>query len=124
MGSLVFCEDDPMIRRLIEAALGNTRHHIRVAPDGKACLALIQQERPDVVFTDVSMPMMDGLQLADTIRAMPDLADVPIVVMTARVQREQMDEYVRHGASDVLAKPFTMAELRQRVEAFAGGTKE
>ncbi len=120
----MFCEDDPMIRRLIEAALGNTPHRIRVAPDGKACLALIQQERPDVVFTDVSMPMMDGLQLADTIRALPDLAGVPIVVMTARVQREHMDEYVRHGASDVLAKPFTMAELRERVAAFAVGTKK
>ena len=112
-----------MIRRLIGAALASTPHRIRIAPDGKACLALIQEDPPDVIFTDVSMPIMDGLQLADTIRAMPELAGVPIVVMTARVQREQMDEYAQHGAKDVLAKPFTMAELRERVEALAGGTK-
>ena len=112
-----------MIRRLIEAALGRTRHRIRIAPDGGACLALIQEDPPDVVFTDVSMPVMDGLQLADTIRAMPELAGVPIVVMTARVQRDQMAEYAEHGVTDVLAKPFTMAELRERVEALAGGTQ-
>ena len=123
MGYVVFCEDDPMIRRLIEAALARTPHRVRLAPDGRACLALIQEDPPDVVFTDVSMPVMDGLQLADTIRAMPELAGVPIVVMTASVEREQMDEYAEHGAIAVLAKPFTMAELRERVEALAGGTK-
>jgi len=52
-------------------------------------------------------------------RARSDLAHIPIVFMTASVQREQIDECFRHGASGHLAKPFTMAELRARVAQFS-----
>jgi CheY-like chemotaxis protein len=65
------------------------------------------------------MPEMDGFELADAMRARPDLAHIPIVFMTASVQREQIDECFRHGAAGHLAKPFTMAELRARVAQFS-----
>ena len=65
------------------------------------------------------MPEMDGFEMADAMRARPDLAHIPIVFMTASVQREQIDECFRHGASGHLAKPFTMTELRARVAQFS-----
>ncbi len=108
-----------MIRKLVHAALSSTSHEVHVAEDGKRGFALIERVRPDVVFSDVSMPEMDGFELADAMRAAPDLAHIPIVFMTASVQREQVDECFRHGAAGHLVKPFTMAELRARVAQFA-----
>ena len=108
-----------MIRKLVQAALRSTSHDLRFAEDGRACLALIAEVRPDVVFSDVSMPEMDGYQVADAVHARPDLAHVPIVFMTASLQRDQVEESFRHGAVGHLGKPFTMAEFRARIAQFA-----
>jgi CheY-like chemotaxis protein len=108
-----------MIRKLIQTALRSTTHDVHVADDGKEGLALIELVRPDVVFSDVAMPKMDGFELAEAMRARPDLAHIPIVFMTASVQRQQIDECFRHGAAGHLAKPFTMAELRARIARFS-----
>ena len=108
-----------MIRKLVQAALRSTTHDVHIAEDGKRGLDLIERLRPDVVFSDVAMPVMDGFELADAMRAMPDIAHIPIVFMTASLQREQIDECFRHGAAGHLAKPFTMAELRARVAQYS-----
>ena len=118
MSKVVFCEDDPMIRKLVQAALRLTSHEVHMAEDGKQGLDLIERLHPDVVFSDVAMPLMNGFELADAMRARPGLAHIPIVFMTASVQREQIDECFRHGGGH-LAKPFTMAELRTRVAQFS-----
>jgi len=108
-----------MIRKLVETALRSSTHDVHLAGDGKEGLELIARLRPDVVFSDVAMPQMNGFELADAIRARPDIAHIPIVFMTASVQREQIDECFRHGGAGHLAKPFTMAELRARIAQFS-----
>ena len=118
MSKVVFCEDDSIIRKLVRTAMRSTSHEVHIAENGKDGLELIDRIRPDVVFTDVAMPEMDGFELADAMRARPELAHIPIVFMTASIQREQIDECFRHGAAGHLAKPFTMAELRGRIAQF------
>lgn len=108
-----------MIRKLLQAALRSTTHDVRFAEDGVACVALVEEVRPDVVFSDVSMPEMDGFELADALHGRPHIAHIPIVFMTASVQREQIEECFRHGAAGHLGKPFTMAEFRARIAQFA-----
>jgi len=115
MAKIVFCEDDPMIRKLITAAMRDSGHDVRLAVDGEEGLALIRDMRPDLIFSDVSMPKLDGYQLGDALRASPDTAGIPLVFVTASVQRSQIVEAERHGGTGVLPKPFTMAELRKRV---------
>ena len=63
MARLVFCEDDPTIQRVIQVALRATGHEVHLAADGAAGLALIERVRPDLIFTDLSMPEMDGYRL-------------------------------------------------------------
>ena len=120
MGKIVFCEDDPMIQKLIRTAFKSSGHTIFVAADGAEGLLLIQRELPDVVFSDVSMPNLDGFQLGDALKAGAATAAIPVIFMTASVQRAQIEEALRHGAAGVLPKPFTMADLRARVDEFAG----
>lgn len=123
MSKVVFCEDDPMIQKLIRAALRTETHEVHLASSGDEGLELIRRELPDVIFTDVSMPGMDGYQLAGHLKADPRTAHIPIVFMTASVQRGERDEAARHGATEVLLKPFSMADLRARVTALAGGAR-
>lgn len=104
-----------MIQALIRAALRTAGHEVLVASDGTEGLDLIRREQPVAVFTDVSMPGIDGYQLAAQLRADPLTAHIPIVFMTASVQRSQLEEAERQGATSVLTKPFSMSELRRRV---------
>ena len=115
MAKIVFCEDDPMIQKLIRAAMRGSGHEVHLAVDGEEGLALVRRVRPDLIFSDVSMPKLDGYQLGDALKASPDTAGIPLVFVTASVQRAQVAEAERHGGAGVLPKPFTMAELRRRV---------
>jgi CheY-like chemotaxis protein len=114
---LVFCEDEATIRKVISFAMRASSHEVYMATDGIEGLALVERLVPDVVFTDVAMPGLSGYELADAIRANPILAHIPIVFVTASVQRSERDEAYRHGAAGILAKPFGPAELRAKVEA-------
>lgn len=123
MGKIVFCEDDPMIQKLVVAALRGSGHELHLASDGEEGLALIRTVRPDLIFSDVSMPRFDGYQLGDALKASPDTAPIPLVFVTASVQRSQIAEAALHGAAGVLPKPFTMAELRSKVDELMTGLK-
>jgi two-component system chemotaxis response regulator CheY len=114
--TLVFCEDDPVIQKLIRLATRTLPHVVYIVDDGQAGLETIERERPSAVFTDMSMPRLDGMQLLDIMKAREDLSSIPVVLMTASVQRGEIAEGLRRGATDVLAKPFGPAELRSKVE--------
>ncbi len=120
MARIVFCEDDPTIRKLIRLTLRGTAHDVSIADDGDAGLALIERERPDLVFTDVSMPGLDGLQLTDALRARPHLAAIPVVVISAAVQREQREEAQQRRVAGYLTKPFSPSALRALIDATIG----
>lgn len=114
MGKVVFCEDDPMIQKLIRAALRSAEHEIHIASNGREGLEIVRRELPDVVFTDVAMPELDGYGLAEQLEADPATREIPVIFMTASVQRAELEAAQVRGAG-VLAKPFSMAELRDRV---------
>ena len=115
MGRLAWVEDDPQIRKLVQAALRASPHEVHFATNGREGLELVERVRPDIVFTDVSMPEMDGLKMVDAIRANPELAKTRIVFVTASMQREQVERYTARGAAAYIAKPFSPAELRAHI---------
>lgn len=116
MAKIVFCEDEKFLQKLIRLILRSTKHEIYMASDGLEGFALIERERPDLILTDISMPRWDGFQLADAIKARPDLASIPIIFVTAFAQRADVEEGTLHGASGYLFKPFSAEELRTTVE--------
>jgi CheY-like chemotaxis protein len=114
---VLFCEDDVVIQHLIRAATRTLPYTVEVVGDGALGLAAIERERPAAVFTDLAMPGFDGLQLIDTVQSRPDLAGIPIVVMSASgLPRAELDALLRRGAADYLAKPFGPSELRAKLE--------
>jgi CheY-like chemotaxis protein len=112
MAKVVICEDDPVVLKLLLLSLRDSGHELLTAADGVTGLELIERERPDAIVTDVTMPRMNGLELADALRARPELAEIPILFLSALAQRSQRDEGYRRGATAYLTKPFRTAELR------------
>jgi CheY-like chemotaxis protein len=109
---IVVCEDDPVIMKLLQVALRDCGYELLTAPNGVLGFELIERERPDAILTDVTMPRMSGLELADAVRARPDLAQIPIIFLSASAQRTHLEEGRRHGATAYVTKPFRAAELR------------
>ncbi len=115
---LLFCEDDLSIQRLIQASLRTSEHTMLLAGDGVQGLALAEKTRPDIIFVDVHMPRMGGLELCRTLKARSEFSEIPIVVITASVQTSEIANVHSVGADMVLAKPFRPAQLKSIVEQF------
>ena len=116
MPKIVFCEDSLVAQKLIRAALKTTRHELHFALNGSEGLKLIEQVRPNIIFTDVHMDEMTGLELLAAVKAREDLSWIPVILMTASVQSSYLEEGYRNGAADHILKPFTVDELRAKVE--------
>ena len=115
MGSTVLVvEDDPHTVEVVRLYLQRDGHSVLTAPDGLSGLQLFREGRPDLVVLDLMLPGVDGLQVCRTIR---QESDVPIVMLTARVEEEDRVAGLELGADDYVTKPFSLRELAARVRA-------
>jgi len=122
MPKLVLAVDDEAhVRRLVQINLQRVGYRVETASDGEQALASIQAERPDLVITDVMMPKLDGFELLRRIKADPDTADIPVIMLTARSRDEDIFEGERSGAAAYLPKPFSPPTLTSAVAEVLGG---
>jgi CheY-like chemotaxis protein len=123
LARIVFCEDEEQIRKLIEVAMRATPHAIELAVNGREGLEAIEREAPELIVTDLAMPEMGGFALADAVHARPALKHIPIIFVTASVQRGDVARFGEHGAAGYLAKPFSPRALREKIdELITGGS--
>lgn len=108
-------EDEPNIRELLIYNLKQNGYEVLEAEDGAAGLAMIREEKPDLVLLDLMLPRLGGLELCRELREGGDLT--PIIMLTAK--NEEIDKVLglEFGADDYLAKPFAVRELMARVKA-------
>jgi signal transduction histidine kinase/DNA-binding response OmpR family regulator len=106
------------VRRLLAAYC-----EVEAVPDGQAAIEAILKRPPDLVLSDVMMPRLDGLGLLRSIRSDPALADLPVVLLSARAEEETKLEGLSTGADDYLVKPFNARELLARIGANLNLTK-
>ena len=117
MAKIVVADDDADIRDLVVFKLQHSGHDIVAVGDGAAAVAACQLEIPDLVILDVMMPGMSGLEACRAMRADPALADVPVILLTARAQEADIENGFSIGADDYVVKPFSPRELASRVDA-------
>jgi CheY-like chemotaxis protein len=110
-------EDESYLCDLIADVLEAEGHHPRLAGNGREALDLLRDFTPDLILLDLMMPVMDGWEVMSTLRADPDLAHIPVVIITAiyDLKRTQTET----GASAVLTKPFDIDQLAQVVDIYA-----
>ncbi|HEU4535736.1 MAG TPA: ATP-binding protein, partial [Polyangiaceae bacterium] len=113
---LLLAEDNPEMRAYVTELLG-ARFEVLVASNGAQALEAARAYRPDVIVSDVMMPVMDGLELARRLKADEELAPTPLILLTARAGEGAAVSGLEGGADDYVTKPFHPAELRARVEA-------
>ncbi|MCR6031657.1 response regulator [Nocardioides sp. zg-579] len=114
---ILVADDDVDIRELVEFKLSTLGHDIVAVADGAAAVAACQAQRPDLAVLDVMMPGFSGLDAIRVIRADPALADLPVILLTARAQESDVETGFDSGADDYITKPFSPRELASRVEA-------
>lgn len=112
--SILIVDDEPVIRDILEALL--LGYQLFFATNGPEALRIAAECSPDIILLDVMMPDMDGFTVCQKLRANPQLADVPIVLVTALDDRDSRLRGIEAGADDFLSKPFDRAELRARVQ--------
>jgi CheY-like chemotaxis protein len=124
MARIVFCEDEEQIRKLIGAAMSSTTHTIEITKNGREGLVAIERIVPDLIVTDLTMPEMDGFALAAAVRSHPALRHIPIMFVTASVQRDEVERFEERGASAHLTKPFSPRALREMIDELVGAAPE
>ena len=118
--TVLVVEDDPGILRQIAFNLEAHGYNVETAMTGLQALKLLMHHRPDLLITDVMMPEMDGNELVSSVRADADLADLPVIMLTARSQDEDMMQGYHSGTDLYLTKPFNPAELVTFVKRILG----
>jgi two-component system, OmpR family, alkaline phosphatase synthesis response regulator PhoP len=104
-------DDENNIRRLVEVNLLRAGYRVSTACDGQEALEKIRDERPDMVILDVMMPHVDGFTVLRRLKADPETADIPILMLTAKAQDMDIFEGWKSGADMYLTKPFNPLDL-------------
>lgn len=113
-------EDDPSVRGLLDTLLTAEGYAVATASDGLAGLVKASAQRPSLILLDVMMPDLGGIRVLEELREDPSLADVPVIVVTGRVDTvESLQALLGDGM--VFAKPFVVADLLHRVAEITGG---
>lgn len=112
--TILVVDDDNGLRELIRINLEHEGYGVIQAANGVQCLNSVRELRPDMVILDVMMPEMDGLEACVKVR---EFSQVPILMLTAKVQSEDVITGLDRGADDYLLKPFNMDELSARIRA-------
>ena len=115
---LLLAEDEETLGGLVSEYLAAQGFEVEWAKNGQEALELYLSAKPNLLILDIMMPRMDGLEVAKKVRM--DNAQVPIIFLTAKSQSKDVVEGFKAGANDYLKKPFSMEELKVRIEALLG----
>lgn len=115
MALILVVDDEASLAEMVCDALNISGHTAVAANDGAAALAIVREQRPALVITDVNMPKIDGFELLDRLRKSGN--ETPVIVLTARTDKQDLTTGFRSGADDYLVKPFVLQELILRVNA-------
>lgn len=115
MSTVLIVDDNPSARETLVAMLEGEGYDLQLAKDGIQALRMLKQIQPDLILLDVMMPALDGFEVCRRIRATPQLAEVPIILLTALDDRDSLLRGLESGADDFLSKPPDRRELVARV---------
>jgi response regulator RpfG family c-di-GMP phosphodiesterase len=114
---LILVVDDSLtIRKMVQKGLEETGFQVVAAENGQAALNILEACRPDLILSDIDMPVMNGVDLCKSIQTLGDLAAIPFIIMSANNDRSMMRRSLEWGAAAYLVKPFNLEQLVITVE--------
>ncbi|PIE80056.1 MAG: DNA-binding response regulator [Chloroflexi bacterium] len=114
---ILIVDDDKAVVRLMRAYLAQAGYEVLVAYDGETAVHILRRENPDLVLLDLMLPGMDGWEITRLMRSDPNLAPIPIIMLTARVDDVDKIVGLEMGADDYVTKPYNPREVVARVKA-------
>lgn len=115
---ILYIEDSPSNRLLVSRILLVEGYEVIEAEDGIVGIDLAKQEHPDLILMDMNLPDRDGYELTREIRAIPELADIPVVAMTANVMHGDREKTLEAGCVGYIPKPIDVDALPEQVARF------
>lgn len=117
MASLLLVEDDAALAELVGWHLTREGHEVQITADGEDALMLVRENPPDLILLDWMIESLSGIEVCRRLRRLPETANIPIIMLTARGEEEDRIRGLETGADDYVTKPFSPRELVARVGA-------
>lgn len=117
---ILLAEDEPNIVESLRFLLGRAGFDVDVRDNGRLALEAALAAPPSLIILDVMLPEMDGFEILSSLRSNGDTQSVPVLMLTAKGQREDRERALAQGADKFISKPFGNAELMEAVQSLAG----
>jgi len=119
---ILIADDEPDLLSTIQCQLRWCRYDVTTAANGLETIEKARREKPDLILLDVNMPVMNGHQVLERLRANPDLASIPVIMVTAMYEPKDIAAVSAYGVADYVTKPFDFSELTEKISnALDGG---
>ena len=115
--TILVVEDELGIRELLKFILEKAGYRVLVADDGLKAVICIQEKSPDMILLDVMLPGIDGIEVCRQVRSDPEVAHIPILMLTAKDTPASLETGLKQGADDYMIKPFEPEKVKSRVAA-------
>jgi len=112
---ILVVDDEERVRDMIGFRLGLFGYEVLKAANGQEALEIARQERPDLVLLDITMPELDGFQVCSRLKQDEATENIPVIMLTARAEAEDVRRALESGASDYIVKPYDPAVLQEKV---------
>ena len=113
---ILVVDDSKFIRSIVSSGLMESGFQVDAAENGQEAMDYLQETKPDLIISDINMPLMGGRELCENIRSRPEFDDVPVLIMSSESDRRLMREMIQRGASGYIIKPFNLDQLVISVE--------
>ncbi len=110
-------DDFSTMRRIVRGLLKEIGHgNADEAEDGSVALGMLKAGKYDFIVSDINMPVMNGFELLNAVKADPNLKHLPVLMVTAEARKEDIVRAAQEGAAGYIVKPFTKATLEEKVQ--------
>ena len=121
--TIMVVDDNPDIITIVKTILEGKGYSVLSASSGPELLTLLKSQKPDLIILDIMMPEMDGLEVLTRLKGMADTTSIPIILLTAKVQYEDVLGGYKLGADYYITKPFTSTQLINGINLLLGEGK-
>ena len=115
---ILLVDDEPAIIAVARVGLKRAGWTVFTAASGRECIALAESEQPDAIVLDVMMPEMDGLATLKQLQDNPQVKDIPVIFLTAKVQKTDRRRFYASGIKGFITKPFDPTTLASQISGF------
>jgi DNA-binding response OmpR family regulator len=116
MKKVLVVDDDPYVFELVQMYVESEDVEVLQALDAYTGLDLTLRERPDAIVLDIMMPGMDGLEMCQRMREVPEVRETPVIILSAKAEPEDIEAGYEAGADTYVTKPFEAQDLAALIE--------